>query len=131
MILLGSLADSGQKTSGLKMLRQLCHFRELPYGVCGSLHDAMRGKEYPEREKVVSYLDAGVVCAMAPGLVCNVISGEVIGPLVMKTDGVWIWGSDLSVYVAKYNIAPPADFLDLVRSWKGTPFDVDLDVISV
>lgn len=91
----------------------------------------MQGEAYPEREKVISYLDAGVDCVMAPGLVCDVISGEVIGPLAMKTDGVWIWGSDLSVYVARYNIAPPAEFLDLVRSWSGVPFDADLDAISV
>lgn len=113
-----------------KILRELCFFKEVPYGNDGSIFDAMREVEHSQQDKIKPYLLNGVVCAVSPGLVEDVISGEVIGPLSMQTDGVWIWGSDLYTYVAKYNVRLPEEFVEEVICWNGGKFNVDLSTLN-
>ncbi|MES0812837.1 hypothetical protein ABLO27_25315 [Roseibium sp. SCPC15] len=112
-------------------LRDLCFFKEAPYGGSGSIFDAVRDEEHPQKERIVSYLENGELCTAAFGLVRDTLSDEIIGPLFMLTDGVWVWGSDLSTYVAKYNVELPEDFVEQVKGWDGQRFDVNLASIEL
>ncbi len=112
-------------------LKALCFFEETPYGNCGSIYEAKRDEAHAYKEKIISYLSSGVVCAAAFGLIKDIISGEVIGPQSMLTDGFWVWGSDLSTYVKKYNVELPEDFIAQVKQWDEQSFDVDLSSVEL
>lgn len=111
-------------------LRELCFFKETPYGNGTSIDDAISKEVHPSKEIILSYLDNGVVFAASFGLIEDVISGEIIGPQSMLTDGIWIWGSDLSTYVKKYNVKLPEEFVERVKRWDGKRFDIDISSLD-
>jgi hypothetical protein len=59
---------------------------------------------------------------MRPGLPVN-LCVPFFGGKSLKTDGVWVWPSDLSYYVEKYNLFLPPEFLQHVRSKDFCPPD--------
>lgn len=106
-------------------------FKDLPYGNESEnrLADSVSkfsGEGYAE---AISYLKSGVPFVVAPGLSKDRISGkfEIIGPLILLTDGKYVWPSDLAYYLERYRVELPNDFLCHMRdnNWKIPPVDID------
>ncbi len=55
-------------------------------------------------EEILAYLRSGTLFVVAPGISRGYLSAgrEIIGALVLLTDGKFIWPSDLAYYVEKY-----------------------------
>lgn len=111
-------------------LKKLGHFRELAYGDTESIYEVLEKPNYSNKVKVLEYLARGKISSVSPCLVTDVLSGEVIAPLEMKTDGKWSWGSDLLHYVSQYNITLPTEFLTDAANWDGADFNVNISEIS-
>ena len=111
-------------------LKQEGFFRELPYGDPDgdSLQQAVGKPSDCDIEKIVSYLSAGHILAVAPGLSRDVLSKErdVIGSLSVMTDGTYAWPNDLIYYLRKYNVRISDDFRAHMQqaNWTVPPVDV-------
>ena len=77
-----------------------------------SIRDAIYQDTVSNKRTLVSYLKKGKPFAAAPAINKDVLSGERIpGELLMLTDGVYEWRSDLVYYIEKYNLKLPDDFI--------------------
>lgn len=88
-------------------------YRELRHGDPGgpSLHDA---SPLPDRVRgpVLAHLASGRVAVAGSGQATDVVTGEVVGPLALVTDGEWVWPSDLPHYVETRDAPLPAAFVE-------------------
>ncbi|MEV7414205.1 hypothetical protein [Streptomyces sp. NPDC089919] len=88
--------------------RVLGTYRELPHGDTAgpSLADAVRDHPQPDEQRLVAYLRAGSVIAVAGVGVHDRLSPgrEFIAGLDFRTDGSWYWYSDLAHYVERYHV---------------------------
>lgn len=96
-----------------------------------SIHDALGRAAYPDKQQLLTYLRT------APTLIAyfTMTHDELdatrpeLGPLILRTDDMWVWRSDLAHYVDRYDVALPDEFLDhaAARSWVppevGSPHD--------
>lgn len=111
-------------------LQRVGFFKELPYGIeaGGSLSNRGIKLSREERKAIVSYLESGALFVGSPGLSRDQLSAqhEIVGPLHLLTDGVFIWPSDLVYYFSKYDVALPEDFLRHMESnhWAVSLVDV-------
>jgi hypothetical protein len=98
-----------------KSLRGVGFFRELPYGDQNgdSLENAVAKASLENIDRIISYLKSGVAGAVAPGISRDFLSPrhEIIGSLALRTDGEFLWPSDLAHYVEKYRVGLPVAFL--------------------
>lgn len=96
-------------------LRRVGFFRELRHGdnLGMSLKEVIRDNKSENEDKIVEYLERGVVFCITPGLVSDILdeSKGIIGNLEILTDGIWAWPSDLSYYVKGYHVVLDADFI--------------------
>ena len=77
-----------------------------------SIRDAIYQDTVSNKRTLVSYLKKGKPFAAASAINKDVLSGERIpGELLMLTDGVYEWRSDLVYYIEKYNLKLPDDFI--------------------
>ncbi|MEZ4453377.1 MAG: hypothetical protein R3B09_28190 [Nannocystaceae bacterium] len=87
-----------------------------------------------DRERICGYLDAASVVRWQPGYsYCRFDDGppdEAMGSRE-RSDGVWIWPEGLSVYVRRYNVRLPDEFVELMRRRRFTPPAVDLQWADV
>jgi hypothetical protein len=99
-------------------------FRELKHGdpSGASIHDHLRDEPHPDAERIQRYLSSGVPLLGGSGVTRDVLSPtkEVVGPMMLVTDGEWIWPADLAFYVRKYNVALPEELVEAMRrkNWK-------------
>ena len=70
-----------------------------------------------ELEKVVNYLDNGVVVATTSrrAFPCVITGRRFGGSLSERTDGLWWWNDDLSYYIREFGVSLPQSFLDNIR----------------
>jgi hypothetical protein len=130
--------------------------RELPPARSGlrqhlpSMRELVSPTPSAREPDVLSYLAQGVVCGiyndrgllfdvLQPGLRIDVasqqdpgLSGMVIQPGLMLTDGAWVWPGELSYYVAAYHLQLPERFLRFAEehSWKIDPSAIRPDDVS-
>lgn len=91
-------------------------------GPDGTIRAVLDRLSAPERESVGRYLEGGLLISAVPGSTRDVIDGEPVPtPPSLRTDGRYVWRSDLVHYVRKYGVGLPSEFLNLVRS--GVPPD--------
>jgi hypothetical protein len=104
-------------------------FRNLQHGSPSeqTLLDRSRESALPDRDRVASYLESAKTLAAAAGFTRDVIDPNhpIIGPLTIKTDGVWEWPSDYTYYLLRYNAPLPDDFLQHIRSTNYLPAITD------
>jgi hypothetical protein len=82
-----------------------------------SIREAVRPSRYPDEERIVAYLEAGVCLAACGGVQHDVLdpsSKRVTSP-DMVTDGVWLWPGELPYYVAAHGVKLPAEFVGHMR----------------
>ena len=100
-------------------LKKVGFFRELEY--CGkdegTLREAINDHPEENEDKIINYLNDGVVFCVCPGLVFDVLdeSKGIIGSLELLTDGEWVWASDLSYYVANYHVRLDEKFMEHIK----------------
>jgi hypothetical protein len=101
-------------------LRRLGFFDEFIQtpGQEGSIRDAVRGVALGDAADIARYLDSGPLALAFVDTPVDVIDGVTKIPEggSLLTDGTWVWGTSLSYYFRRYNIALPDDFLRWVRS---------------
>lgn len=73
-----------------------------------SLEQAVGKLDASARERVATYLDAGLAVSAVPGFEPDVIDGSAVQlSRAHLTDGAFIWRRDLSHYVRKYGVGVP------------------------
>jgi hypothetical protein len=94
----------------------------------GSIRDAVNRLSPSERESVATYLEGGVLVSAVPGSGNDVLDGEPVAlPPSLRSDGHFIWRSDLVHYVRKYGVGLADDFLAHVRSGSMPPTELDVE----
>lgn len=114
-------------------LNRVGFFRELKHGdkFGMSLKKAVRNISSENEDRIVEYLDNGVVLCVTAGLVSDVLdeSKGVIRNLEILTDGMWAWPSDLSYYVKFYHIEIDINFIEHIKKNEWTmPNKKDIDL---
>lgn len=91
-------------------------FHELPYSRSDapSIRWAVRALPAQHDAQLLTYLDTGAVLEESPVIVPDVLGaeGDVIGRLQLRTDGHWVWRSDLAFYVKHDHVAVDPRFLE-------------------
>jgi hypothetical protein len=110
-----------------KQLREIGFFRDLSYGHgrSVSLEQARREGPGTDDDAVITYLSSGHVFRAEDTMATNDV-GHVIGPLLLLTDGVYIWPSLLAEQVRRAHVRLPRHFLIHARSNGWRIPDVDL-----
>lgn len=69
----------------------------------------------PEKEIVLRYLKETPDVAAAPAILRDVFTGESLHmELLARSDGVYIWRSDIAYYFEKYDLKLPNEFIEYV-----------------
>lgn len=120
--------SAGKKAMSKGRLKSVGFFRELRHGLPNgpSIRDAIRAEASKDDADLIRYLDAGALMIVSGVNTYDVFAEHktCIQQLFIATDGVWMWPSDLSYYVAKYHVALPDEFVELARQrqWQPPPF---------
>jgi hypothetical protein len=82
-----------------------------------SIFDHVRDEPLPDADRVVAYLRGGHRLIDFMDISDDVFdsSRQVMGGPSILTDGDWYWRDDLAYYVEWHDVAPPDDFLALIR----------------
>ncbi|MEZ6049202.1 MAG: hypothetical protein R3C11_27220 [Planctomycetaceae bacterium] len=120
---------------GSTMLIKLGFFDEIPTDEALSiLQDFKNNGPLKNESKVIQYLQSGTELFIVAGLATDLLSknNEVIGSLIVSSDGEWCWSSDIVYYINKYHIAIPSDFLSRMEKldWQCPLVGNSKDLIS-
>ena len=75
--------------------------------------------EIPEKKIILEYLEGTPSVAVAPAIVKDIFTGERLKmELFAKSDGIYIWSSDIAYYFDKYNLKLPKEFIEHVLKQK-------------
>ena len=70
------------------------------------------GKPMREKERVVQYLKTAPAISAAAASMKDVLTNQYTGrELLVHTDGEFLWRSDVTYYVEKYDMELPAEFV--------------------
>ncbi|MEU9858904.1 hypothetical protein [Streptomyces sp. NPDC047974] len=113
------------------------NFRELPHGnpAGPSLKESINRGQKGCVAGLVKYLTGGAVLAMSGRAAHDVLDpkNKVIGELSLRTDGEWLWYSDLWYFVENYNIEIDPEFTKRAeaRGWNCPHISVvDLEAVG-
>lgn len=71
----------------------------------------------PDEQRIVSYLESGYVTSASGHVKTDAFEpSKQIGPISIRSDGVWTWPSLLAYYVATYHCKLPEEFVEYIRS---------------
>lgn len=81
------------------------------------LNEAIRnGYELDDRELVASFLANGKTVAVSPVWIdCRYCRQKNIAGRAWRSDGIWLWSSDLPHMLMAHNIALPDEFVQHIR----------------
>lgn len=100
-------------------VQRVGYFRELGHGdpEGPSLREALGVGDESEAARIADYLEdgAGVAATTAPAVDVVDPQHPVLGSVSIRTDGEWVWPSDLAHYVRRYAVALPHQFVETVR----------------
>jgi hypothetical protein len=107
-------------------LKYIGWFSDLPYGDAEppTLRESLEKVTEQDRAGVAAYLDSGAVVTGSTGRDTTdaiAADGTVIGPLLVLTDGRFVWPSDLSYYVRNYGADVGAELLATARANRTAP----------
>jgi hypothetical protein len=95
-----------------------------------SIADFVGGMQPDIKDRVIGYLRGGAVLLAYFNISDDVLDDArpPIGPLEIRSDGEWVWPSDLPYYVDRYGVGLPPEFLDhlAARGWQ-PPTEGELD----
>lgn len=105
-------------------LRRAGYFKELPHGdpAGDSIYEHISSSPDPDAALIVTYLESGTMIAATSLYVDDYLdpTRRQVAPLTLRTDGVWVWPSDLAYYVATHHVQVPTDFREHMRqeAWR-------------
>ena len=117
-------------------LKHIGYFKELKHGYKNgpSLKENISNKPQEYEKEIIAYLSSGIGFVYSPGIVYDILSKDkkMIESLVIFTDGVWDWPSDLVYYVEKYNVHLHNEFIEHMKSqnWK-VPSENEIDLVKL
>lgn len=83
----------------------------------------------PFKKEIINYLRKGKLIAVSMHIIESLISDEVIGGVIYRSDGEWIWAEYLSYYLEKINIEIPNEFiLHVKKQKKSKQFNIDIAI---
>lgn len=95
-------------------LKRAGFFRELNHGDGlpdePSIHEKLQEAFLSEEQNILAYLEAGSIYAMSAGVAFDYFQRpkrHAINSLVLLTDGIWLWPSDLAYYIRHYHVSIP------------------------
>ena len=119
-------------------LRTQGFFKELIHGneTSPSIFEFIQNSSSVDEEKIIDYLNDGIVIVACGGVVTDVINPNngISGCPELKTDGVWIWPGDLAYYVKNYHLKIDEEFIKNMQenSWHiENRLDLDFDNIEL
>ncbi|WP_133734013.1 hypothetical protein [Nocardia ignorata] len=83
-----------------------------------------------EAELLAGYLESATVLAIAASRVPDRLTGRLLLPLGVMTDGEWAWNLDWADYVRAYRVDPSQQFRDHARSRNYAPVELDDDRVQ-
>ena len=99
-----------------------------------SIREAISEYANEFEEKIIEYLNNGLVLIGSPGPVKDVLndSKNFVGSMHILTDGLWAWPSVLKYYVKEYHIKLPEEFINhmLERNWIIKKDEVDISTLE-
>ncbi|WP_152521249.1 hypothetical protein [Nocardiopsis ganjiahuensis] len=117
--------ERSDREGDLRSVEKVGFFQELPHGDAHGerLESHVSQGEEALKERVAWYLDQGTVVAAATQVLFDMLSEDraAIGSLAVRTDGIWMWPSDLSYYVREYNVRLPGRFVRHAESSGWSP----------
>jgi hypothetical protein len=108
-----------------KQLHEVGFFYDLSYGNSGvSTEQARRDRPIADEDALVAYLESGRVYRSHDELATT--SGEVVGPVTLLTDGLYIWPSLLVEQFRREHVRLPRHFMIHARSngWRAPAVDL-------
>ena len=101
----------------MKRRNIMATWSEFNPGAIKSVLDDCTNAAYPDKAKILAYLDSGSVVLAAPEQAVDVFSGEQLHKSEgVLTDGEFSWSNSLSHYVQKYNLHVPKELEDKILS---------------
>lgn len=108
-------------------LREIGFFHYLSYGndTSVSTAQARRDVPVPDEDALVAYLESGHIYRALDTLATDDV-GDVLGPVELLTDGLYIWPSLLAKQVRQDHVRLPRHFMIHARSngWRVPPVDL-------
>jgi hypothetical protein len=100
-------------------MKRVGFFFEMPMSERVATVRAIRRAE-PQHDEanILKYLEAGAAAAAVPGVEEDVLADppRIIGPMHIRTDGIWAWPETLAYYVRIHHIALPEEFVQHMRA---------------
>ena len=119
-------------------LRAVGFYREMEIATGGepSIHRDVGTIDPAIKPRALSYLRAGAVLLAYFTLSEDVLDEgrAVLGPLEIRTDGEWVWRSDLAHYVERYDLGLQPEFVEHMasRSWQPPAAEsIDVETVTV
>lgn len=76
-----------------------------------SMRKYMESSEYPQKKKIIQYLNSGKIDMVSAEIPKDVFTGQRIpGEKLGMNDGTFLWWNTLAYYVEKYNLRLPEEF---------------------
>lgn len=70
------------------------------------------GKPMKEKSRVVQYMKTAPVISVAAAAMRDVLTGDFTGrELLVHSDGEYLWRSDVTYYVERYDMELPTEFI--------------------
>jgi hypothetical protein len=99
------------------MLNRFGFFGDKPKAEAVAEVTSLRSDQPQESEdRILKYLRSGKQIVAVAGLASDVLTGNIIGPPNVFTDGEWTWTSDAIHYVQQYHVRIPAEFKNHMES---------------
>lgn len=67
-------------------------------------------------DRILNYLQRGKQIVAVAGLASDALSGDIIGPPNIFSDGEWTWTSEAIYYVKRYHVRVPEEFVRQMQS---------------
>lgn len=119
-------------------LKAVGYFKEMLQGNESnpSIYDFIQLEANEYEEKMIEYLNSGVVIVACGGVVMDIINSDngFAGCPDLKTDGIWAWSGDLAYYVKQYHLKLDEAFVMTMKknNWCiNDNIDIDFDDIEV
>ena len=92
------------------------------------VRELSREQPHPNEHEIVRYLSGGVDAGASMMIEHDFLEEppRVLGEVILRSDGEWIWPSSLAYYVRQYHVELPNEFVELMKenNWQ-VPSDAE------
>lgn len=114
----------------MKLVGFVKEYNNLPEGKSLSEFLNSKSMEATDTEKILNYLNQGVLLLAWMGYFVDIETKELIAPDSYFTDGIWVWPSYFPYYIKKYpTVEFDKEFVKYIKD-KGFNFSIERDFES-